>query len=290
MQTGVMVATEHADVILRDGGTLRLRPPAAGDADALLAFFGGLSQRSLYLRYHGLPEVGPRLVGSLLEPDWQERGVLLGALVEEDGERVVAVANYVRLRDPKLAEAAFAVADEHQGRGIGMRLLEQLAARAAEVGIDRFVAYVLPDNRAMLGVFGSAGFELTRELEGGEVEVQFPIAPDRELPRACRRARPRGGCRLTRAVLPAPERGSHRRLQAPRIDRRRAVPQHPRRRLRGCRISRQSRRRACGRRARLRLDRGDPGRGRSRRDHTSGARLFSVRRSRHCTRACVPSS
>ena len=176
MQTGVMVATEHADVILRDGRTLRLRPPAADDADALLAFFGALSQRSLYLRYHGLPEVGPRLVGSLVEPDWQERGVLLGALVEEDGERVVAVADYVRLRDPKLAEAAFAVADEHQGRGIGTRLLEQLAARAAEVGIDRFVAYVLPDNRAMLGVFGSAGFELTRELEGGEVEVQFPIA------------------------------------------------------------------------------------------------------------------
>ena len=171
-----MVATEHADVILRDGGTLRLRPPTSGDADALLAFFGTLSQRSLYLRYHGFPQVGPRLVESLVEPDWQERGVLLGALVDESSERVVAVANYVRLRDPKFAEAAFAVADEHQGRGIGTRLLEQLAARAAAVGIERFVAYVLPDNRAMLGVFESAGFQLTRELEGGEVEVQFPLA------------------------------------------------------------------------------------------------------------------
>ena len=29
----------------------------------------------------------------------------------------------------------------------------------------------------MLGVFEAAGFELTRELEGGEIEVQFPIAP-----------------------------------------------------------------------------------------------------------------
>lgn len=172
-----MIATEHADVILRDGGTLRLRPPTRGDVDALLAFFGGLSQRSLYLRYHGFPTIGPRLVESLVEPDWRERGVLLGALLDEDGERVVAVANYVRLRDPQFAEAAFAVADEHQGRGIGTRLLEQLAARAADVGIGRFVAYVLPDNRAMLGVFAAAGFELTRELEGGEVEVQFPIAP-----------------------------------------------------------------------------------------------------------------
>ena len=172
-----MVVTEHADVILRDGRTLRLRPPARDDAEALLAFFSGLSQRSLYLRFHGFPEVSPRLAESIVEPDWRERGALLGALGDDEGERVVAVANYVRLRDPKLAEAAFSVADEHQGRGIGTRLLEQLAARAAEVGIERFLAYVLPDNRAMVGVFEAAGFELTRELEGGELEVQFPIAP-----------------------------------------------------------------------------------------------------------------
>ena len=113
----------------------------------------------------------------LLAPDWHERGALLGTLVDEEGERVVAVANYVRLRDPKVAEAAFAVADEHQGRGIGTRLLEQLAERAGQVGIERFVAEVLADNRAMLGVFQAAGFELTRQLESGELEVQFPIAP-----------------------------------------------------------------------------------------------------------------
>jgi acetate---CoA ligase (ADP-forming) len=171
-----MVAKEHADVILRDGRTLRLRPPSRDDAEPLLAFFGGLSQRSLYLRFHGFPQISPRLGESVVEPDWRERGALLGALVDDEVERVVALASYVRLRDPRLAEAAFTVADEHQGRGIGTRLLEQLAARAAEVGIERFVAYVLPDNRAMLGVFEAAGFELTRQLESGELEVQFPIA------------------------------------------------------------------------------------------------------------------
>jgi acetyl coenzyme A synthetase (ADP forming)-like protein len=173
---GAMAVTDHADVILRDGRTLRLRPPARSDADALLAFFRGLSERSRYLRFHGFPVLDAHLVQSLLEPDWRERGALLGTLVDDEGERVVAVANYVRLRDPRLAESAFAVADEHQGRGIGTRLLEQLAERAAAVGIDRFVAEVLADNRAMLGVFEAAGFELTRELEGGELEVEFPIA------------------------------------------------------------------------------------------------------------------
>jgi acetyl coenzyme A synthetase (ADP forming)-like protein len=166
------------DVILRDGSTLRLRAPGRDDARALATFFSTLSQQSMYLRFHGIRPVDDRLVEHFVEPDWRERGVLIGTLDGADGvNRVVAVGEYDRLRDPTAAEAAFAVADELQGRGIGTRLLERLAALAAEQGIERFVAEVMPENRAMLGVFESAGLEVTRELEGGEFEVSFPIAP-----------------------------------------------------------------------------------------------------------------
>ena len=164
-------ANGAVDVILRDGGTLRLRPPGAGDADAVLAFLEGLSERTLYLRFHGIRHVDAALAASLLEPDWVETGVLAGWL----GDRVVGVANYVRLRDPTSAEAAFVVADAEQGRGIGTRLLEQLAERAAATGITRFVAEVMAENQAMLSVFTGAGFDVVRELEHGEVEVSFPI-------------------------------------------------------------------------------------------------------------------
>ena len=166
-------AAEATDVILRDGSTLRLRPPAAEDAEALLEFLSGLSEQSLYLRFHGFPALGPQLVEPVLDPDWQERGALIASL---DG-RIVALANWVRLRDPHAAEVAFAVRDEHQGRGIGTRLLEQLAARAAETGIEEFVAEVLQGNAAMLGVFRDAGFEVTRAGEAGELEIRLAIAP-----------------------------------------------------------------------------------------------------------------
>ena len=163
------------DVILRDGSTLRLRPPTRADADAILDFFRALSEQSLYMRFHGFPSLGPEVVEQVLDSDWAERGALLGSLVEDGSERVVALANYARLRDPSTAETAFAVADAFQRRGVGTRLVEQLAERAAHHGIERFVALVLPDNRRMLGVFEALGFELTRELAGGEVEVAFPI-------------------------------------------------------------------------------------------------------------------
>jgi acetyl coenzyme A synthetase (ADP forming)-like protein len=166
-------AAGAVDVILRDGTTLRLRAPARGDADALLAFFGDLSERSRYLRFHGTRRIDESVVERFLDTDGHDRGALMGVL--ED--RVVALAEYVRLRDPAVAEVAFTVADELQGRGAATRLLEQLAVRAAAAGIEQFVAEVLPENSLMLAVFRDAGFEVSRTLEGGEVEVRFPIAP-----------------------------------------------------------------------------------------------------------------
>ena len=170
------MATDAVDVILRDGASLRLRPPRREDADELLEFFRELSQRSLYLRFHGFPQLRPEVVEQLLDPNWSERGALVGTFAEDGRERVVAIANYERLRDPRVAEAAFAVADEYQRRGIGTRLVEQLAERAGQHGIERIVAEVLADNRDMLGVFEALGFELRRELSGGEIEIEFPVA------------------------------------------------------------------------------------------------------------------
>jgi acetyl coenzyme A synthetase (ADP forming)-like protein len=164
---------QATDVILRDGSTLRLRAPAAEDSGALLEFFVNLSEHSRYLRFHGFPALGAKLIEPLVAPDWQERGALLGSL---DG-RIVAVANWVRLRDPRAAEVAFAVGDDVQRRGIGTRLLEQLATRAAGAGIEEFVAEVLHENNTMLHVFRNAGFAVTRAGEGGELEIRLAIAP-----------------------------------------------------------------------------------------------------------------
>jgi acetate---CoA ligase (ADP-forming) len=168
---------EPIDVILRDGSTLRLRAPAGEDRDALVRFYTRLSDRSLYFRFHGHPTVDQRLVEPVLDPDWIDRGALIGSVTDGGEDRVVALANYVRLRDPSTAEVAFTVADEYQGRGIGTRLLEQLAARAAAQGIERFVGEVMAGNSAMIGVFERVGFEVSRTLGGGEVEMTFPIAP-----------------------------------------------------------------------------------------------------------------
>ena len=166
-----------SDVLLRDGSTMRFRPPEAEDGPALLEFFRGLSDRNLYLRFHGHPEVDERLADPVLEPDWLERGALVGI----EGDRIASLASYVRLRGAGTAEVAFAVADELQGRGIATRMLERLAALANIFGIEEFLAEVMPDNSAMLHVFAEAGFETSRATQGGTVEVRLRLAPTQVL-------------------------------------------------------------------------------------------------------------
>ncbi len=170
-----MTQVASLDVILRDGTTLRLRPPGTGEADAVAELFARLSPESSARRFHGPASAAPWLVQAALDPDWRERGSLVGTYATDDGERIVALATYERLRNPAAAEVAFVVADEFQGRGVGTRLLEQLAALAAEAGVERFVADVLAENTPMLRVFADAGFQETQHREGDEIRVELRL-------------------------------------------------------------------------------------------------------------------
>ena len=173
-----MGMTHAEDVVLRDGSTLRFRSPTAADEAALVGFLRGLSPDSRYLRFHGAAAVDDATVASALDGDWEARGSLLAELADATGAvRPVALATYVRLHDPQRAEVAFAVADDLQGRGVGTRLLERLAAHASRAGVAEFVAEVLPRNAAMLRVFDDAGFETVRALQGGVVEVVLRLDP-----------------------------------------------------------------------------------------------------------------
>jgi GNAT superfamily N-acetyltransferase len=72
---------------------------------------------------------------------------------------VVADARFVRDEsDASVAEVAFIVGDDYQGRGVGTFLMGALAVAADYHGVQRFSARVLNDNlpmRAILDRFGA---------------------------------------------------------------------------------------------------------------------------------------
>jgi acetyl coenzyme A synthetase (ADP forming)-like protein len=162
------------DTVVRDGSTVSLRQTTEADVPAVEKFFESLSADSLYHRFLGRPALTPARVRLLVAPP-TSRAV---TLVAESQGRIVGFAGfYPDYDDPARMEVAFAVADALQGRGIGTRLLERLAAIARERGITTFEADVLGDNRRMLEVFRECGYSVSSTISSGVCHVTLSLAP-----------------------------------------------------------------------------------------------------------------
>ena len=162
-----------ADVVLRDGSTVHVRPVRATDALAVRAFFEHLSPKSITLRFFSsFPDLD-RAVRWATEVDQHRYGlVATGA-----DDRVVAHAGWERDPDqPERAEIAFAIADATQHNGLGTILLGQLTEAADQAGVAVLSAEVLPQNHRMLHVFRDSGFPLTTRTIPGVVLVELPTS------------------------------------------------------------------------------------------------------------------
>lgn len=163
----------EADVVLRTGRTLLIRPLRTGDEAALRAFFAGLSADALHSRFFDLRSVDAAMQSAPVDLDYDNAFGLVG----EVNGAIAGVAHYFRLpHHRECAEVAFTIADRHQGCGVGTRLLERLAEVARAHGIARFEAEVLASNRAMLAVFASSGFETTVGSSHGVVLVTLDLS------------------------------------------------------------------------------------------------------------------
>lgn len=177
----------EADVVLRDGGTARIRPITADDADRLVSFYEQVSDESKYNRFFApYPRLSAKDVHRFTHHDFVDR-VGLAATV---GGEFIATVRYDRIDAEGMsasapadeAEVAFLVQDAHQGRGVASALLEHIAAVARERGIRRFAAEVLPANNKMIKVFTDAGYQQQRSFEDGVVRLEFGLEPtDRSL-------------------------------------------------------------------------------------------------------------
>jgi acyl-CoA synthetase (NDP forming)/RimJ/RimL family protein N-acetyltransferase len=172
----------EADVVLRDGSTTHVRPIRPDDAAALQRFQMAQSERSTYLRFFAaLERIPDRLLTQLVTVDHVRRTALVAVRPgTEHPEDIVGVARYDVIDDRpgrRTAEVAFNIADSLQGQGLGSVLLEHIAAAARERGVHRFIAEVLPQNRAMLGVFREAGYDVEQHLDDGVVTVSVDLDP-----------------------------------------------------------------------------------------------------------------
>lgn len=159
----VLPMTAH----LRDGSQVRIRAVHEHDREALGEFLCSLSLEARRLRFFtGGVDIGKiaAAVGAV-GPD------RLGLVAIDAADEIVGHTLAIAL-DDRSAEVAVEVADELHEKGLGTILLERLAQLAERRGVERLVAEVLPENRAMLEVFRD-GFDAVVRSEDGVDGVEF---------------------------------------------------------------------------------------------------------------------
>jgi RimJ/RimL family protein N-acetyltransferase len=137
-----------------------------GDTATVAALFERLGERSRERRFCGAkPRLSDPELANLARVD-RTHHVLVGYA---DGDpRPVGIARLVR--DGDAAEIAFAVADGHQGRGVGTTLANELAADARAAGITRLTATVCGDNPRVIALVKRLG-PLDMSWRGREREL-----------------------------------------------------------------------------------------------------------------------
>lgn len=162
-------------VTLRDGTSALIRPILPEDKRLLSMGLQRLSPESRYLRFHySLSRLNEDELRHLTEIDYHDHFAWTAFVTDETETTMIGVARYIRMaRSSDQAEAAVAVIDDYQGRGLGTILLALLAHTAREHGIRSFIAYVQPVNARVIRLARRAGGVFSHE--DGILRLDVPL-------------------------------------------------------------------------------------------------------------------
>jgi acyl-CoA hydrolase/GNAT superfamily N-acetyltransferase len=155
------------------GFKLFLRPLHPSDMRTLQDFFYSHDEETVRLRYGYLRDKMTGESAYRLAAVDQAKDLALGLFA---GQELRAIGRYYLDDGGKSAEVAFVVHESCRHAGIAGFLLGELATVAGRRGITGFWASVMPDNRAMAGLFLAAGGEESKAAAGDERGFKISVA------------------------------------------------------------------------------------------------------------------
>jgi RimJ/RimL family protein N-acetyltransferase len=158
-------------VRLHNGDQVRIRPIQRDDGPLMLQLMTHLDARSRRLRFF---TAAANLTAAA---DWATSADgcdHVGLVALDAAGRLAGHAAFCRVYGRR-AEVAVEISAGSRHQGLATMLIAELARRAEALGIDTFIAEVLPENRDMLAVFHD-GFDARERREDGEVDIEFPTS------------------------------------------------------------------------------------------------------------------
>jgi acyl-CoA hydrolase/GNAT superfamily N-acetyltransferase len=150
-----------------DGESLIIRPAKPVDERRIQEHYYALDKQDIFSRFfHEKSSFGHSDLETKSQIDYIKDMTLIGVIGEAGFGRVVAVGEYLLLFDSNMAEVAFSVSKDFQGKGLGRIFLRKLAESARENGISGLIAYTSPKNRAMIRLFKTLPYKVKTSFDG----------------------------------------------------------------------------------------------------------------------------
>lgn len=175
-------AREGTVETLPDGTRIRVRPSLPDGGAILQAALRALSPQSRYQRFLSpKDDLTPAELDYLTRTDGVRHLALAAVPLDADGteQNPIGVARWIREAEGgDVAEVAVTVADAWQRRGVGTLLFRALAQRAQAVGVRRWRAVFLADNRGARRLLESVGRKVSETpLGAGQTEAVYELGP-----------------------------------------------------------------------------------------------------------------
>jgi GNAT superfamily N-acetyltransferase len=169
-------ATYTANERLGDGSQIEVRSLRPEDEADMLAAVGQASVQSLQRRFFAVKRgFSEKERAFFMDIDFKDHVALI-ALAQEGSRPVIVGGGRYIVFEAGRAEMAFVVVDAWQGRGIGSILMRHLVGIARDAGLHELTAEVLPENAAMLKVFGKFGFKPATRHDPRTVHLSLTLS------------------------------------------------------------------------------------------------------------------
>jgi GNAT superfamily N-acetyltransferase len=144
-----------------DGEPVILRPTKPVDERWLQEHFYTLDRQDVISRFFRPKTSFPRSdVEAMSGTDYIKNFTIVAVVGDVGFERVVAVGEYYLELAKNMAEIAFSVSKDWQGKGLGRVLIRKLAEAARENGIAGLFAYTSHENQRMMNLFRTLPYKV----------------------------------------------------------------------------------------------------------------------------------
>jgi len=163
---------EEVTAVLKDQRPVLLRPAMPSDANEIRDLFHRMSEEDVYTRFfRHVRRLSGEDVQRLCNVNFENEVAFVAVTGPREDPRVVAHACYFIDPSTNLAETAFMVNPQWQGRGLGAALQQRMAEHARKRGVRGFVAEILSTNAHMIRLAKSGSAQVSVEPGGDTVRV-----------------------------------------------------------------------------------------------------------------------